>query len=62
MVSGKAVAYALFGLQARGEIFIHPGTDVYEGMIIGVNNKGKDLVVNTIREKKTDQRTRFRYG
>ena len=52
MNNGKAVAYGLFGLQARGEIFINPGDDVYEGMIIGVNNKGHDLVVNTLRGKK----------
>ncbi len=50
--TGNAVAYALWGLQERGEIFIKPGDDVYEGMIAGVNNKGHDLVVNTIREKK----------
>lgn len=49
---GKAVAYALWGLQDRGEIFLHPGDDLYEGMIIGVNNKGNDLVVNAVREKK----------
>jgi GTP-binding protein len=49
---GKAVAYALWGLQERGEAFIRPGDDLYEGMIIGVNNKGPDLVVNAIREKK----------
>lgn len=49
---GKVVAYALWGLQERGAIFVHPGEDVYEGMIIGVNNKGHDLVVNAIREKK----------
>lgn len=52
MSGGKAVAYALWGLQERGEIFIKPGDDLYEGMIIGVNNKGNDLVVNVIREKK----------
>lgn len=52
MNNGKAVAYGLFGLQARGEIFINPGDDVYQGMIIGVNNKGHDLVVNTLRGKK----------
>ena len=52
MSNGKAVAYGLFGLQDRGEILINPGDDVYEGMIIGVNNKGKDLVVNTLRGKK----------
>ena len=50
--AGKAVAYALWGLQDRGEIFIRPGDDLYEGMVIGVNNKGPDLVVNAIREKK----------
>jgi len=49
---GKAVAYALWGLQERGEIFVRPGDDLYEGMIVGVNNKGHDLVVNAIREKK----------
>ena len=48
---GKAVAFALDGLQERGEIFIHPGDEIYEGMIIGVNNKGKDLVVNAIKQK-----------
>jgi len=52
MNNGKAVAYSLFGLQERGEIFINPGDDVYEGMIIGVNNKSHDLVVNTLRGKK----------
>jgi GTP-binding protein len=49
---GKAVAFALDGLQERGEIFIRPGDEIYEGMVIGVNNKGKDLVVNAIKEKK----------
>lgn len=50
--TSQAVSYALWGLQERGEIFICPGDDVYEGMILGVNNKGNDLVVNPIREKK----------
>lgn len=50
--SGRAVAYALWGLQERGEIFVRPGDELYEGMIVGVNNKGHDLVVNAIREKK----------
>ncbi len=49
---GKAVAYALWGLQERGEIFVGPGEELYEGMIVGVNNKGNDLVVNAVREKK----------
>lgn len=49
---GDAVAYALYNLQARGEIFVKPGEKLYEGMIVGVNNKGMDLVVNALREKK----------
>lgn len=49
---GKAVKYALHGLQDRGQIIIPPNTDVYEGMIIGENNKGIDLTVNAIKEKK----------
>ena len=49
---GVAVAYALWSLEERGEILIRPGDTVYEGMIIGVNNKGSDLVVNAIKEKK----------
>ncbi len=49
--AGKAVAFALDGLQDRGEIFIRPGDQLYEGMIVGVNNKGNDLVVNATKEK-----------
>ncbi|MCK5408610.1 MAG: translational GTPase TypA, partial [Candidatus Krumholzibacteria bacterium] len=52
MCPGKAVAYALWGLEDRGEILVHPGDDLYEGMIVGVNNKGGDMVVNAVREKK----------
>jgi GTP-binding protein len=48
MTGNKAVAYALWNLQPRGEIFVRP----YEGMVIGVNNKGDDIVVNAEREKK----------
>ncbi|MDD5644759.1 MAG: translational GTPase TypA [bacterium] len=50
--TGAAVTYALFNLQPRGEIFVRPGDMLYEGMIIGVNNKGSDIVVNAQREKK----------
>ena len=50
--AGEAVAYALWGLQERGEIFVRPGDVIYEGMIVGVVNKGNDLVVNANREKK----------
>jgi GTP-binding protein len=49
---GEAVAFALFNLQERGELFIHPGTKLYEGMIIGSNNKGPDMTVNAIKGKK----------
>lgn len=50
--NGKAVAYALANFKDRGEIFVRPGDEVYEGMIIGVNNKGPDIVVNALKEKK----------
>ena len=49
---GVTTAYALWGLQERGELFVGPGVDVYEGMIIGENAKDNDLDVNTVREKK----------
>jgi len=50
--AGATTAYALFNLQERGEIFIEPGTHVYEGMIIGENSRANDLDVNVTREKK----------
>ncbi len=49
---GEAVAYALWKLQERGRLFSSPGDPVYEGMIVGVNSRENDLVVNPIREKK----------
>ncbi|MDA1016340.1 MAG: translational GTPase TypA, partial [Planctomycetota bacterium] len=51
-VKGKSVAYALWKLQERSELFIAPGQDVYEGMVIGENSREHDMVVNAIREKK----------
>lgn len=51
-VGGQAVAYALWKLQERAEMFVSPGDDVYEGMIVGENSRDNDLVVNPIREKK----------
>ena len=51
-VTGITAAYALWNLQERGPIFIHPATEVYEGMIIGEHNQGTDLVVNPIKGKK----------
>ncbi len=50
--SGKATGHAIFNLQERGEIFIAPGTEVYEGMIVGENARDADLDVNIVREKK----------
>ena len=48
---GKAVAYALWNLEERGRLFIEPGEEVYEGMIIGENAKGSDLGVNPLKGK-----------
>jgi GTP-binding protein len=50
--SGQATAYAIFNLQERGEIFVTPGTEVYEGMIVGENARSVDLDVNIVKEKK----------
>ena len=50
--AGSAVAYALYNLQERGEIFVEPGTTVYEGMIIGENARPADMDVNVTKEKK----------
>jgi GTP-binding protein len=49
---GEAIPYAIFGLQPRGQMFIGPGTPIYEGMIIGEHNRANDLDVNAAREKK----------
>lgn len=49
---GVTTAYSLWNLQERGPIFIHPTTEVYEGMIIGEHNQGTDLTVNPIKGKK----------
>jgi GTP-binding protein len=50
--SGVATAYAIYNLQERGELFVKPQTQVYEGMIVGENSRDVDLDVNIIREKK----------
>jgi len=49
---GRATGYAIFNLQERGEIFVSPGTEVYEGMIVGENARTADLDVNIVKEKK----------
>ncbi|HEX6324672.1 MAG TPA: translational GTPase TypA [Vicinamibacterales bacterium] len=50
--TGPATAYAISAMQERGEIFIDPTTEVYEGMIVGENSRTNDLDVNICREKK----------
>lgn len=49
---GQTVAYALWYLEERGPLFVDPGIDVYEGMIIGEHSRGNDLDVNPLKEKK----------
>ena len=50
--TGNAVPYALFNLEPRGRLFVVPGDQVYEGMIIGEHNRGQDINVNPCKEKK----------
>jgi GTP-binding protein len=52
MVAGRAVAYALDGLQERAAMFVAPGDEVYEGMIVGENSRSGDMAVNPTKEKK----------
>ena len=49
--AGTAVTYGLYNAQERGELFIGPGTDVYEGMIVGLNSRGEDIAINVCKEK-----------
>jgi GTP-binding protein len=51
MASGKALAFAIFNLQARGRMFILPNEEVYEGMVIGLHSRGNDLMVNPLKGK-----------
>ncbi len=48
---GKALAYGLFNLQERGRMFVGPGDEVYEGMIVGIHSRDNDLVVNPTKAK-----------
>ncbi len=50
-VVGKSLAYALFNLQNRGNLFVGHGAEVYEGMIVGIHSRGNDLVVNPTKAK-----------
>lgn len=49
--TGKSLAFALFNLQDRGRLFIHPNTEVYEGQVIGLHSRSNDLVVNPLKGK-----------
>ena len=58
MENGKAVAFAIFNLQARGEMFVTHNDPVYEGMIVGLSSKSGDLEINVMKGKKlTNMRT-----
>lgn len=58
MENGQATSYSIMNLGERGTIFVEPGTEVYEGMIIGMNNRDNDLAVNITKEKqKTNVRS-----
>ncbi|MGD0665768.1 MAG: translational GTPase TypA [Rhabdochlamydiaceae bacterium] len=48
---GKATGYAAFALQDRGTLFVNPGEEVYEGMIVGENSRDNDMVINVTKEK-----------
>jgi GTP-binding protein len=50
--TGTATAYAMFSLQERGSLFVEPGTEVYEGMIVGENSRSDDMDVNIAKERK----------
>jgi GTP-binding protein len=52
MTKGRSLSYALFNLQERGRLFIGPGVDVYEGMVVGIHSRQNDLNVNPLKAKK----------
>ena len=49
--AGKSITYGLYNAQDKGELFIGPGVEVYEGMIVGLNSRGEDLPINVCKEK-----------
>src|SRR5690606_33190789 len=51
MESGKATGYGIMGVEDRGTIFVEPGTEVYEGMIVGEHTRENDLTVNIVKAK-----------
>ena len=48
---GTSITYGLYNAQERGELFIGPGVDVYEGMIVGINSRNEDISINVCKEK-----------
>ena len=57
MENGKSTTYGMMGIEDRGTLFIEPGTEVYEGMIVGENNRDGDITVNVVKMK---QKTNIR--
>ena len=49
--AGTSITYGLYNAQDKGELFIGPGVEVYEGMIVGLNSRGEDLAINVCKEK-----------
>ena len=49
--AGKSITYGLYNAQDKGELFIGPGVEVYEGMIVGINSRSEDLAINVCKEK-----------
>ena len=49
--AGKSITYGLYNAQEKGDLFIGPGVEVYEGMIVGLNSRGEDLAINVCKEK-----------
>jgi GTP-binding protein len=50
-MAGKSTAYSCYGIQERGTLFVNPGDEVYEGMIVGEHNRENDLIVNVVKGK-----------
>ncbi|SER59360.1 translational GTPase TypA [Psychrobacillus sp. OK032] len=57
METGKSTTYGMMGIEDRGTLFVEPGTDIYEGMIVGENNRDADITVNITKAK---QKTNIR--
>ena len=49
--AGKSITYGLYNAQDKGDLFIGPGVEVYEGMIVGINSRSEDLAINVCKEK-----------